>query len=75
MANLINKTQLGTEYLNTVNVWNDSTITKINDSIVDSEFNSKEQLVQALTQMGVKVNANSSISIEDEEMEQYHYFA
>jgi hypothetical protein len=75
MANLINKTQLGTEYLNTVNVWNDSTITKINDSIVDSEFSSKEQLVQALTQMGVKVNANSSISIEDEEMEQYHYFA
>ena len=55
MANLINKTQLGTEYLNTVNVWNDSTITKINDSIVDSEFNSKEQLVQALHKWVLKL--------------------
>tara|TARA_R110000796_G_scaffold1050_3_gene3980 strand:- start:1636 stop:1863 length:228 start_codon:yes stop_codon:yes gene_type:complete len=75
MANLINKTQLGTEYLNTIALWNGSNITKLDDSIVDRTFSTKEQLVLALTQLGVTVDANASISIEDEEMDQFHYFA
>jgi len=43
--------------------------------IVNSTFDTKQALVEAFATIGVKLDPTQRISIEDNEMSQYHCFA
>lgn len=43
--------------------------------IANGEFDTKQSLVEAFAKIGVQLDPTKRISVEDNEMSQYHYFA
>ena len=79
-TNTMKKTPHGTEYYDSVVVFNGNVIITVRpdhsaDSIIDTEqYATKQALVEAVALLGIRLDPAQPISIEDGDMNQFHYF-
>lgn len=79
MKNTIKTTARGTQYLDKISVFNGDecqiVANNLAEAIIDNTYTTKLALVNAFQQIGIVLDPNKRISVEDSEMTQFHYFA